>query len=372
MKYFSHILYFFCLTACITDTDKTIKQPQELTQKKSNDIIVKTDTPFVLSTWVIIKEAFDKEKWHNKLLFYDSLGISEILVQSDPDFLRKLLPVANAINIKVHAWMRALNQPGNKETRKHPEWYSVNRLGKNSLEQRPYVKYYQWLSPFHPDACEYIKNKVRSYCKLEGLASIHLDYIRYVDVILGAELQNKYKITQKSELPQYDFGYHPIARREFKKLFGIDPIELQYPELNSEWKQFRLNAITELVNEISVIVKQNDIALSAAVFPYPEISRKMVRQAWDEWNLDAAYPMLYHNFYRKNITWIGFATEQGVRAVDFPIHAGLFSTALQDSDELEKAIRITKEKGAAGICIFTADALTGKQKKVLMKLKGSL
>ena len=33
--------------------------------------------------------------------------------------------------------------------------------------------------------------------------------------------------------------------------------------------------------------------VTAAVFPFPEMSRQMVRQAWNDWNLFKAYPMLY-------------------------------------------------------------------------------
>ena len=173
-------------------------------------------------------------------------------------------------------------------------------------------------------------------------------------------------------MPEYDYGYHPIAREGFKAIFGKDPIKMEHPELSTEWRQYRLNAVSKLVNEIADIVHENDKKLTAAVFPFPEMSRQMVRQAWDDWNLDAAYPMLYHNFYRENINWIGFATAQGVRDVDFPVHAGLFSPALQDPKDLEEAILISKANGATGICIFTADGMSNKQKEVLKRLKWEL
>ena len=58
-----------------------------------------------------------------------------------------------------------------------------------------------------------------------------------------------------------------------------------------EWRQFRLNAITSLVNEIVEIVhSKNKRLVQQFVF---EMSRQMVRQAWNDWNLDSAYPMLY-------------------------------------------------------------------------------
>ena len=87
--------------------------------------------------------------WQKKLTKYQSMGISEILVGGSPDFLRALIPVAQTFNIKVHAWMWTLNRPNDSTAMLHPEWYAVNRAGKNSLEYRAYVDYYQWLSPFH-------------------------------------------------------------------------------------------------------------------------------------------------------------------------------------------------------------------------------
>lgn len=334
--------------------------------KISNSQEVKNE--FTFATWANSGGDFDKAKWKNKLALYDSLGISEALVQGSPEFLEQLVPLATEKDIKIHAWMWTLNRPNDTIANKHPEWYAVNRAGKNSLEYRAYVDYYQWLSPFHPEAREYIKNNVRKLTNVKGLASIHLDYVRYVDVILGADLQPKYGLVQDHEMPEYDYGYHPIAREGFKAIFGKDPQDFEHPELSTEWRQYRLNAVTTLVNELVDIAHESNHKMTAAVFPFPEMSRQMVRQAWDDWNLDAAYPMLYNNFYRENVNWIGFATEQGVNDVDFPVYSGLYSPALQEPKDLEKAIRLAKEKGAKGISIFTAEDLNANQKKVFIKL----
>ena len=101
---------------------------------------------------------------------------------------------------------------------KNPDWYAVNKKGQNSLEYRAYVDYYQWLSPFHPEARKYVINNAKKLMEVEGLASVHLDYVRYPDVILGADLQPKYNIVQDTEMPEYDYDYHPNARAGFKKI----------------------------------------------------------------------------------------------------------------------------------------------------------
>jgi hypothetical protein len=320
---------------------------------------------FTIATWAHGGQTMDREKWTQKLNSYDSLGITEILVGGSPEFLTELVEMARAYDMRIHAWMWTLNRPNDSIAQQHPEWYAVNRAGKNSLEYRAYVDYYQWLSPFHPEAREYIKNNVRKLMKVEGLASIHLDYVRYVDVILGADLQPKYNLVQDHEMPEYDYGYHPIAREQFKTLFGTDPMDLEHPELSTEWRQFRLNAITTLVNEIAAEVHAEHQHLSAAVFPFPEMSRQMVRQAWDDWNLDYVFPMIYHNFYRESIPWIGFATEQGLRDVDYPLYTGLYMPGFDSAEDFKEAIRLAKEKGASGVCLFTADGMKEEYKEVL-------
>lgn len=335
-------------------------------QKEQN---IKQTTNFTFSSWTTVADDFKIENWKKRLNYYDSLGISELLVGASPKTLKKIIPFAKEKKIKIHGWMWTLNRPNDSIAQQHPDWYAVNRNGQHSLEYRAYVDYYQWLSPFHPEARKYIINNVKELMKVEGLASVHLDYVRYPDVILGADLQPKYNLVQHTEMPEYDYGYHPIARKQFKEIFDKDPIDFEHPELSTEWRQFRLNAITSLVNEIVEIAHKNDKKVTAAVFPFPTMSRQMVRQAWNDWNLDSAYPMLYQNFYRENINWIGFATKQGVSDVDFPIISGLYTPALREANDFKKAIEIAHQNGAKGISIYTADDLTDAQKKVLIQLK---
>lgn len=320
---------------------------------------------FTLSTWTSASQPFVAEEWKEKLIGYEELGIDEILVSGEPEVLEKIIPLANQFDILVHAWIWIMNRPGDSVAMKHPEWYAVNRNGDNSLEYRAYVDYYQWLSPFHPEARAHIKNNVRAYLHIEGLASVHLDYIRYPDVILGADLQPKYNIKQDRDLPQYDYDYHPMGRVQFKEIFGYDPLDLEFPELSMEWKQFRLDAVTDLVNEIVEMAHTNNRKVSAAVFPFPTMSRRMVGQAWDDWNLDMAYPMLYQNFYRESIEWIGWAVAQDVRAVDFPVIAGLYMPAFKNEKELTRAIALAGQNGADGISLFTADNLDAGLRQAL-------
>ena len=116
----------------------------------------KKSPKFTISSWVNAGKDFKEQAWIKKLNYYDSLGISEVLIGGSPEVLEKIIPLANKKNIKVHGWMWTLNRPGDTIAQKHPEWYAVNRNGQNSLEYRAYVNYYQWLSPFHPEARKHI------------------------------------------------------------------------------------------------------------------------------------------------------------------------------------------------------------------------
>ncbi|MFR5758185.1 MAG: hypothetical protein ACLUE2_08045 [Bacteroides cellulosilyticus] len=81
-----------------------------------------------------------------------------------------------------------------------------------------------------------MKDKAASYAALEGLTSVHLDFIRYNDAVLGRRLQqHKFKIQQDTYRAEYDFGYHPVAIEKFKKLFGYSPLDLQAPWMSPEW-----------------------------------------------------------------------------------------------------------------------------------------
>ena len=324
---------------------------------------------FMIAAWTGGGIAETEAEWREKLANFSEHGLSDLFLSAEIEETIQVIEWAQDYSINIHAWVWTLNRPGDTTAAKNPEWYAVNRNGDNSYDYRAYVNYYQWLSPFSPGARQYITSKMISYADIPGLTSVHLDYVRYVDVILGADLQPKYDLVQDRQFAEYDYGYHPIAREGFKELFGVDPIDMENPELSTEWLQYRLNAVTSLVNEIAQEVHERNKQLSAAVFPFPVMSRQMVRQDWASWDLDIALPMLYHNFYRQNLEWIKFATEQGVRESHgrFDVVAGLFIPALSP-EELQIAAQKAISGGAKGISVFDVGSMTPDHWEVLKNL----
>ncbi len=201
-------------------------------------------------------------------------GITDLLPGDGPERLKELIRLGKPFGIRIHAWHWMMNVGGARECQEHPDWYSVNRLGQSCRDFHPYVGYYSFLSPFSPGAREYIKRGVREIAQVQGLASVHFDYIRYVDVVLGSELQTHYQhnggpLVQDRLMAEYDFGYHPLARKEFKEKFAIDPMDLPDKEENAAWKQFRMDAITSLVNECVDICHEAGILASPRYFLSP-------------------------------------------------------------------------------------------------------
>lgn len=295
-------------------------------------------------------------------------GIDALLLHENreegPSFYERLAPLAQVEGLELHAWIPTMMRAELLEI--HPDWYAVNREGVSTAENPPYVDYYHFLSPCVAGVRSYLANYYDQMAQVEGLAGLHLDYIRFPDVILPITLQPKYGLVQDREYPSFDYGYHPECRAQFKAQTGIDPLELADPSTHAAWRQFRYDQITAVVHQIAERVHARGKRLTAAVFPTPEIARKLVRQDWPRWPLDAVMPMIYHNFYDKPVSWIETATHEGVAALKgrIPLYSGLFVPALSPN-ELAQAIDYALAGGAAGVSLFNVASLTDAHWRVL-------
>src|SRR5690606_16599517 len=130
--------------------------------------------------------------------------------------------------------------------------------------------------------------------------------------------------------------------------------ELEYPEASLSWRLYRYNAVNTIVNHLAEVAKEKKKPITAAVFPTPEVARRIVRQDWTNWNLNAVYPMIYHGFYKEDVRWIGDAVTEGVHFLNgkFPLYAGLYLPDFDSMEELKTGILLSMEKGAAGVSLF--------------------
>ena len=138
------------------------------------------------------------------------------------------------------------------------------------------------------------------------------------------------------------------------------------------------------MNRLAKDVHAKNKRITAAVFPGPNsVAKKLVRQEWDKWDIDAFFPMNYNDFYLEGTAWIGAMCKEGVAALGGrkPLYSGLFicpdpEGKAKEPDpenhglvpgELAAAIRESMDNGATGICLFTPDRMTDEDWVVFEK-----
>jgi hypothetical protein len=307
--------------------------------------------PFKHWVWINPDKNDTEEVLLQRYKRYFDAGIRGIFFEADSE---KHFNIAKVVKIEAHRWIWTMNRGEKSLLSVHPEWYAKNRKGESCADKPPYVDYYRWLCPSRPEVKKYLEDEVKSQLSKGYVDGIHLDYVRFCDVILPVNLWDKYKIEQTKELPQYDYCYCEVCRAKFKELHGIDPLEIKYPEQSLSWRKFRYDRITEIVNHLSSVASGFKKPITAAVFPTPEVAKRNVRQDWTNWNLSAVCPMIYHGFYKEKVSWIGDAVEEGIKALhgNFPLYAGLFLPDFKNNSELGEGIKYALKNGASGVSFF--------------------
>ncbi|WP_290790705.1 Tat pathway signal protein [Flavihumibacter sp. UBA7668] len=282
---------------------------------------------------------------------YAASGVRGVLFEDDSELHFR---VAKKMKLEAHRWNWTMNKGVKTLMEQHPEWYAVSREGKSVIDHPPYVGYYRWLCPSKPEVQAFLKEEADQILSKDYIDGLHLDYIRFCDVILPLNLWKNYNLVQQQELPPYDFCYCETCRAEYKKQAGKDPLDLPYPDGVLSWRLFRYNAINNVVNQLAEVANKHKKWITAAVFPTPEVARRIVRQDWTNWNLDAVFPMIYHKFYQEDVKWIGDAVTEGVHflAGKFPLYAGLYLPDFENMEELKQGIELSMQKGAAGVSLF--------------------
>ncbi len=309
--------------------------------------------------WINPNTKEDITAIRKQFISYKNAGIGGILFESDSE---KHFTEAKKLGLEAHRWNWTMNRGDKNILQNHPEWYAVSREGKSCATHPPYVGYYRWLCPSKPEVLNFLMNEAEQILAKEYVDGLHLDYIRFCDVVLPLNLWKQYHVDQRTELAEFDFCYCETCRSKYRSQTGKDPLDLKYPDEVLSWRLFRYEAINHVVNQLATVAKKHNKWITAAVFPTPEVARRNVRQDWTNWDLNAVFPMIYHGFYQEDVKWIGDAVKEGVHFLHgkFPIYAGLFLPDFKNMEELAQGIQYAINNGAAGISIFghaTAEVL---------------
>jgi len=256
--------------------------------------------------WMSAEPAHGREAWRRQLGQCRAAGLDSVVLLASNGtealyesrhlpvkaaLLEELLPLAAAEGLEVHAWIVSLRCTVSSVLQEHADWYSVNRNGDSSHDKPPYIPSYRWLCPTRLEVREYLCSLVDELAQYDGVTGVHLDYIRHPDVILPVRLRSRYGLVEDRESPEFDFCYCDECRRVFAERTGRDPLELEDPASDEEWRHFRWDALRDTVSAAADTAHSRDRVLTAAVFPTPALSRRYVRQQWERWDVDAVLPL---------------------------------------------------------------------------------
>ena len=354
------------------------------TQSATDSTVDTTADKIPVYAWLGGPGEETDEEILKKFKDYKEKGIDVLMYNGgqDPAVYSRVGKLAKAAGLGFHTWIPTMVQqprPGLDSS-----IYAINRKGESTFDKPPYVDYYRFMCPCRSETYEFLENMYSKIADVPEVDAIHLDYIRYPDVILARGLWDKYGLVMDKEYPEYDYCYSDKCKQDFLDSTGIDLDALEDPTQSEEWRQFRYDRITSIANRLAEMVHSKNKMINAAVFPGPNsVAKKIVRQEWDKWNLDAFFPMNYNDFYLESPSWIGEVVKEEVAAVnnEIPIISGLFicpdpANKANEADpeghgllpeELEEAIRVSMENGASGICLFTPGRMTDAHWEVFEK-----
>ncbi|MEY3051280.1 MAG: hypothetical protein RLY31_1065, partial [Bacteroidota bacterium] len=197
---------------------------------------------------------------------YKDRGIDGLMYNGgqDPAVYERVGKLAHQAGLELHAWIPTLVQaprPGIDSS-----WYGVNGLGASAFDKPAYVDYYRFLCPGREEVYQYLRSMYLSVAAVPAVDGIHLDYIRFPDVILAPGLWKKYGLVMDREYPAYDYCYCERCVSGFLDQSGTDIRTAEDPTNVAAWKQYRYDLVTKLVNRLAADVHDAGKPISAAVF----------------------------------------------------------------------------------------------------------
>lgn len=253
----------------------------------------------------------------------------------------------------------------------HPDWAAYDHAG--SPIPRGQTK--PFFDPANPEVRRYLTQLIDEIVSNYDVDGLQLDYIRYPFQDPGAERT---------------YGYGQAARQQFRRLTGVDPIELtpqvdpwlpraerdRQQDLWNRWTEFRIEQVNSFVEETAQFVRQKrpDIVLSAAVFPIREHERlQKIQQDWNHWAEEGWVDWIVLMSYAKdanrfeqlihpwvlNETYDSTLIIPGIRLLNLPVPAMI--------DQMQ-ALR---DLPAPGYALFAVDNLDSGIQSVLKQTQSS-
>lgn len=209
------------------------------------------------------------------------------------DFLKLYIDEGKKRGLEIHAWIEVFywavdtekypQHPKCKLFEGHEDWKAIVRDGTTTETMEPA---HIFANPAHPEVRQFLVTYMQELMENYDIHGLNLDYIRYPDGSL-------------------DTGYSEYTRNAYKKVSGVDPMEIEKDPAAPAWQkwcEWREAQVLEMIWQIRRVkdIVNEDVILSAAIFPGPASDRytKTKFQNWRKMmtngSLDAIIPMTYN------------------------------------------------------------------------------
>lgn len=294
--------------------------------------------------------------FHGKTIFpsqvmnkYGFTVQNEIFQGFDP--LDVWIKEAHKRGIKVHTWFQSFyvgNQPPESNPSSilavRPDWGNKTKQYSSSTRPTKSISEHNgyFLDPANPEVQDFLEELIKEIITTYKPDGINLDYIRYPNATAGNDMGA--------------WGYTDYARNEFKQMYGVDPKDLTVSDVQwYDWNQYRRNNVTNFVQKIGQLGKQEHVYISAVIFPDLASALAAKQQDWRTWSsndyIDGFTPLFLT--YDSKMLASMMNDVMRVKSPKTDLYAGLFVTFMGGaSEDLIRQIYETRKMDANGVIIF--------------------
>lgn len=267
------------------------------------------------------------------------------------DPLKIWITEAHKRDIKVHTWFQSFYvgplSPEYNPTSilaVRPDWGNKTKKSANIPKATKAVTEHNgyFLDPANPEVQEFLEELIKEIIVTYNPDGINLDYIRYPSTSNNSDVNA--------------WGFTTFARNEFKEMYGVDPIDLTTSDVQwYDWNQYRRNNVTNFVQKIGKLGKQEKVYISAVIFPDVAAALASKQQDWRTWSKNGyinGFTPLFLTYDSKMLASMMNDVKK-VMSPDTDLYAGLFVTFMGGaSEDLIRQIYETRKLCANGIIIF--------------------
>ena len=307
-----------------------------------------------------IDNVFIETYYHGQTIFPSKTMEKYGFIKQNPDYidldpLKVWIVEAHKRGIKVHIWFETFyvgnklpdSNPGYILAKK-PEWanYQKKNVDSDTIPYSVSEHNGYFLDPANPEVQEFLYNLLEEIVLRYRPDGINLDYIRYPQALAP-------------NFPNYDksnWGYTKYARAEFLRMYGVDPVDIKPSEPTwFEWKNYRCDKITKFVSKVSELCRDNNINLTAVIFPNRELALDTKMQDWKTWSMsefiDGFTPLFLTCDYQTALNLMGNVVRN--KNPKTKLYSGLFVTFMKGSNsDLIKQIHASRKCCLNGLIIF--------------------